>query len=149
MEFPRSPLNFPANIAKCVPHALSVWCQRPGTETVPRRLELLPKLYTGLWRWAKRKPETCKAEISELKTYALRWSLSKLIPKCMVLTTYISLCVSNVETCEPRNGEVRCPCTLYAIVTLSCRERIKVQFPVSKCTFMLAKSCLQGTQTSD
>jgi hypothetical protein len=33
-------------------------------DTIPRRLEPLPKLYTCLWRWAKRKPETCKAEVN-------------------------------------------------------------------------------------
>jgi hypothetical protein len=41
-----------------------VWCQRPGADTIPRRLEPLPKLYTCLWTWAKRKSETCKAEVN-------------------------------------------------------------------------------------
>jgi hypothetical protein len=59
-----------------------VWCQRPGADTIPSRLEPLPKLYTCLWRLAKRKPETCKAEVNrqidnKLKTCALRWSLYK------------------------------------------------------------------------
>jgi hypothetical protein len=41
-----------------------VWFQRPGADTMPSRLEPLPKRYTCLWRWAKRKPETCKAEVN-------------------------------------------------------------------------------------
>jgi hypothetical protein len=41
-----------------------VWCQRPGADTIPRKHEPLPQLYTCLWRWAKRKPETCKAEVN-------------------------------------------------------------------------------------
>jgi hypothetical protein len=41
-----------------------VWCQRPGADTIPRRLEPLLKLYTCLWRWAERKAETCKAEVN-------------------------------------------------------------------------------------
>jgi hypothetical protein len=35
-----------------------------GADTIPRKLEPLPKLYACHWRWAKRKPETCKAEVN-------------------------------------------------------------------------------------
>jgi hypothetical protein len=45
-----------------------VWCQRPGADTIPRRLEPLSKL-------------------NKLKACALRWSLYKVILKCKVLTT--------------------------------------------------------------
>jgi hypothetical protein len=41
-----------------------VWCQRPDADTIPRRLEPLPKLYTCLWRWVKRKLETHKTEVN-------------------------------------------------------------------------------------
>jgi hypothetical protein len=61
----------------------------PGAETMPRRLESLPKLYTCLWRWAKRKPENGKAEVKKLTTCELRQSLYSFIPKCTVLTAYI------------------------------------------------------------
>jgi hypothetical protein len=36
----------------------------PGADTIPRRLEPLLNLYTCLWGWAKRKPETCKAKVN-------------------------------------------------------------------------------------
>jgi hypothetical protein len=36
----------------------------PGGDTIPKRLELLPNLYTCLRKSAKRKPETCKAEVN-------------------------------------------------------------------------------------
>jgi hypothetical protein len=36
-------------------------------DAIPKRLEPLPKLYTCLWRWAKRKPEICKAEVNRWK----------------------------------------------------------------------------------
>jgi hypothetical protein len=35
-----------------------------GTDTVLRRVDPLQKFYTCLLRWAKRKPETCKAEVN-------------------------------------------------------------------------------------
>jgi hypothetical protein len=44
----------------------------PDADTIPRRLEPLPKFYTCLWRWAKRKPETCNAEVN-------RWIILKLV----------------------------------------------------------------------
>jgi hypothetical protein len=34
------------------------------SDTIRRRLEPLLKLYNCLWRWAKRKPETYKAEVN-------------------------------------------------------------------------------------
>jgi hypothetical protein len=52
-----------------------VRCQGPDADTIPRRLEPLPKLCTCPWRWAKRKPETCKPKVNKLKTCALCWSL--------------------------------------------------------------------------
>jgi hypothetical protein len=35
-----------------------------GADTIFRRLEPLPKRYICLGKWAKRKPETCKAEVN-------------------------------------------------------------------------------------
>jgi hypothetical protein len=43
---------------------LRQWFTSPGADTIPRRPEPLPKLYSCLWRWTKRKPETCKAEVN-------------------------------------------------------------------------------------
>jgi hypothetical protein len=45
--------------------------QLRGADTIPRRYEPLPKLYTCLWRWAKRKPETGKAEVNRYINYKL------------------------------------------------------------------------------
>jgi hypothetical protein len=48
-----------------VMHSLLGMVSAPrSNDTVPSRLEPLPKLYTFLWRWTKRKPETCKAEVN-------------------------------------------------------------------------------------
>jgi hypothetical protein len=56
-----------------------IWCQRPdqvGTvqfkpgpdaDTIPRRIEPLPKLYNCLLKIGLKKPETCKAEINKEK----------------------------------------------------------------------------------
>jgi hypothetical protein len=43
---------------------LQQWFKSPGYGVSARALELLPKLYTCLWRWVKRKPETCKAKVN-------------------------------------------------------------------------------------
>jgi hypothetical protein len=71
-----------------------VWCQRPGdhgivlqhnsmlatiADTISRRLEPLPKLYTCLWRWAKRKPETCKAEVNKIDKWIKNFRITLVI----------------------------------------------------------------------
>jgi hypothetical protein len=48
---------------KSLGYGVSAWASL-GADTISRRLEPLPKWYTCLWRWDKRKPETCKAEVN-------------------------------------------------------------------------------------
>jgi hypothetical protein len=45
---------------------VQLWCGSswPGRWHHTQETWTTPKLYTCLWRWAKRKPETCKAEIN-------------------------------------------------------------------------------------
>jgi hypothetical protein len=55
---------FSINWMKSASHWFHCTDLRSGRWHHTRRLEPLPKLYTCLWRWAKRKPETCKAEVN-------------------------------------------------------------------------------------
>jgi hypothetical protein len=67
----------------------------PGADTIPKRLESLQKLYMCLWRWAERKPETCKAEVNR---YIKNLCITLVIIQCHKIIVFL-LSMLKMKSC--------------------------------------------------